>query len=203
LTGDLSWDSAPCMKDFLQKVVQNKASEAKWLHTLSLLEHIGARKISRSMGKFHNDELVLRHLADEARHAHAFKKLACTLSGQDNPEYLCGEAAVHYFQTLDSSVSDWIKEKAPLNLGYASYLLVTAVIEKRAMKIYPLYRSLTQDNRVRDELQQIIVEEADHKPGIEDKAEEYLRTAKQSLRSVEAIEEKLYHQFEQILSESV
>lgn len=191
------------VKQILEKITAQRALEAKWLHTLSLLEHIGARKISKSMGSGHPDDDLLKHLADEARHAHAFKKLACHLSGRSDPEYLCANEAVHYFQTLDSRLSEWIQTHGTDNPSQASYLLVTAVIEKRAMKLYPLYRSLTHESLVRDELQQIILEEADHKPGIEDAAEAYLKSVGQNFDFVSSLEENLYSEFESALNQAI
>lgn len=51
----------------LQTITSNPRTEAWWLHTLSYLEFVGARKISRSIASTHPSADVLDHLADEAR----------------------------------------------------------------------------------------------------------------------------------------
>ena len=188
------------MKDVLQKITQNKSLEVKWLHTLSLLESIGARKISKSFGRSHPDVEALKHLADEARHAMAFKKLSCELGASSNPGYLCAAEAISYFQILDKSIDEWIQQHSFNDPHKGSYWLVTAVIEKRAMKIYPLYRSFTQVSQVREELQKIILEESDHKPHIEEQAYQYLQKQGHSFEIIQNLEEKLFTDFQDHLT---
>jgi hypothetical protein len=50
---------------------------------------------------------LLQHLTDETRHALAFKRLACVVAGYEVTGYLCLEAAVTYFQTLDRVLAAW------------------------------------------------------------------------------------------------
>lgn len=66
------------LRPFLETVVEDAGLHARWLATLSLLEHTGARKIHRSMpglpGHLRLAESVLQHAAEEARHAFFFRK---------------------------------------------------------------------------------------------------------------------------------
>lgn len=49
-----------------------------------------------------------------------------------------------------------------------NYLLVTSMIERRAMELYPLYRAASEDEVVREELAAIITEEQEHRIAIEE-----------------------------------
>ena len=59
--------------------VERPREHARFLNTLSLMEHIGSRKImvSQTCGPLGRE--VLKHLAEETRHAFFFKKAAETL----------------------------------------------------------------------------------------------------------------------------
>lgn len=159
------------MRDRIKAVLRTIAAdlqlEARWLNTLSYLEFVGARKISKSMAAHHPNAQVLDHLADETRHASAFKKLACELSGGDPGSYLCREAAGSYFHKLDRELSAWATDVVGHEHQALNYLLVTSMIERRAMTMYPLYRGASNHEFIRDELQAIITEEQDHRARIE------------------------------------
>lgn len=64
------------IKSALRKIIADERVEARWLNTISYLEYVGARKIFRSVATSHPSVSVLDHLADETRHAAAFKVLA-------------------------------------------------------------------------------------------------------------------------------
>lgn len=156
------------VQELLQKIASSPTLEARWLNTLSLLEFVGARKISKTVCQHHPSLEVLAHFADETRHAFTFKNLSQQLSGSDCRDYLCREEALGYFQTLDRDLSRWITNLTAKDEPYQNYLAVTCAIERRAMKLYPLYRSITGDPRVREELGRVIEEEASHKGAIEE-----------------------------------
>ena len=61
-------------------LVEHPREHARFLNTLSLMEHIGSRKImaSQTHGPLGRD--VLKHLAEETRHAFFFKKAAESLA---------------------------------------------------------------------------------------------------------------------------
>ncbi len=188
------------MKEFLTHITRDKNLESKWLNTISLLEYVGARKISKTVCQTHPSEEILQHYADEVRHAHVFKKLSNSLTGAQNKEYLCGEEGMNYFQSLDQQASSWVAS----HLGtdpYFNYLFVTWLIERRAMKLYPLYRTVTSAPQVASELQKIIVEEASHMHPIEDKVKSMLSSDK--LEELCGIEERLFAEFEANLTKSL
>lgn len=190
------------MKEILEKITRKKETEARFLNTLSLLEFVGSRKISRTVGQKHPTRAILAHYADEVRHALAFKALSEELGAREN-DYLCGDEALAYFKSLDTALSNWLKEKSGSDDTYANYLLVTHVIEKRAMKIYPLYKSLTTHAAVSRELQAIIVEEASHLGEMDEKCGAMLAKCGAPFEEAVAIEDRLYQKFETSLEEAL
>jgi rubrerythrin len=180
------------LKTLLETIVDDETIEAKWLNTLSLLEYIGARKIGRTMCREHPSAVVLDHWADETRHAYAFKQLCETVSGGPSQAYLCKEPAVHYFQHLDERASRWISEATGKEDPRQNYLLVTTLVERRAMMVYPLYRAATHLDVVRDELQVIIVEEQDHRVEIEERATAYLDARGVDIEEAFGLEQDLF-----------
>ncbi|MCI0572904.1 MAG: hypothetical protein L0Y66_19315 [Myxococcaceae bacterium] len=151
----------------LKALAASPALEARWLHTVSLLEFIGARKISRTVADRHPTREVLEHLADETRHAFAFKRLACEVAGGDAPDYLCPQEATGYFQKLDRALAAWAMERTGREDLVLHYLLTTTVIERRAMQLYPLYKAASRNPAVREELGQVVTEEQNHRVAIE------------------------------------
>lgn len=184
------------IKQTLEGICSDRRLEAKWLNTLSLLEYTGAQKISKSVASTHPERaVVLDHLADEARHAYAFKRLYehVVETTDDEPGYLCREAAETYFRRLDERATEWMTELAGEQNQQECYLLVTTLVERRAMDMYPLYRAATTIDEVADELQQIVVEEQDHRVAIEENCKDLLaRYGVESLDPVDELEGELF-----------
>jgi hypothetical protein len=184
------------MKSVLQMIVQDKATEVRWLNTLSFLEYIGSRKIAKTACLTHPTFEVMEHYADEARHAFAFKHLSSLLSIKETTETLCQEDGLAYFQNLDQQLTRWITDLTGQEDTYQNYLMVTTMVEKRAMQLYPLYKSLTPHPEVKEELHKIILEEANHRVAIEDSALRILK--KHGVDNFDegvAIETRLFNQF--------
>lgn len=59
----------------LEKICANAELHAKWLNTLAYLENCGARKISACQHPRGVDTLMLKHAAEESRHAFFLKSL--------------------------------------------------------------------------------------------------------------------------------
>jgi hypothetical protein len=139
---------------------------------------------------------VLDHLADETRHAMAFKRLAGELVGGEPAEYLCRDAAGTYFHKLDRELSAWATELVGREHPALNYLLVTSMIERRAMMLYPLYRSASEHGVVREEMQKIITEEQDHRVRIEEDCVRLLSEWNiSSLSAPEAVESAFFAGF--------
>ncbi len=192
------------MKDLLDKIVVTPPLEARWLNTLSLLEYIGARKIAKTFAKTHPGLDILEHYADETRHAYAFKRLSSIVADGKDLGYLCGDEAVTYFQTLDKKISDWMGKLTGKTESYQNYLLVTAVIERRAMKIYPYYRKITRNGFVRDELKQVMEEESSHRRTVEEQCLKIMNPNDvPDFEECDAIEEGIFTDFEKAVEREV
>ncbi|MFB6264661.1 MAG: hypothetical protein ABEL76_13710 [Bradymonadaceae bacterium] len=172
---DMDEQTRSHVKKVLEAIAEEADTEARWLNTLSLLEYVGARKISKSVASTHpRFSEVLDHLADEARHAFAFKRLAEIVANGRVDEYLAEDAARAYFSQLDERATEWLSQVAPDAGTLENYLLVTTLIERRAMTVYPLYRGISSNDAVREELQNIVVEEQDHRVELQEKCLELL-----------------------------
>lgn len=154
------------IKRALRTITDDERTEARWLNTLSYLEFVGARKISRTVAASHPGTTVLGHLADEARHAAVFSDLAQRILGTEPAEYLCQNAARTYFHKLDRELTAWVEDITGQEHPALRYLLVTAMIEHRALVLYPLYRSASSHEVVRDEMKTLIEQEQGHRARI-------------------------------------
>src|SRR5271156_3809537 len=96
-------------RELLTGLCRRPALHARFLNTLSLLEHIGSRKILLSQKDSTWKEDSLRHLAEETRHAHFFRRAAEKLAqraldyGDANTLAPC--SARMYFGRLDACVT--------------------------------------------------------------------------------------------------
>ena len=180
------------LKQVLARISETPEREARWLNTVSLLEFTGARKIGRTVADRHPSLEVLQHLADETRHALAFKRLAIAVAGREISEYLCLEAAATYFQTLDRSLAAWATSALGGEDARVNYLLTTTLVELRAMQVYPLYKAATGRTDVKEELGRIVAEEQRHRRSIEEVCSEVLGAAGADLARPREIEASLF-----------
>ncbi|SDL80142.1 hypothetical protein [Pedobacter antarcticus] len=154
----------------LQHIIQHDSLHAKLLNTLSLLENIGARKISASENAHTTTLMVLKHAAEEHRHAYYLKKQITRLGIRENPTYhpdylIAPIASKHYLQLLDLKTSRYLRDRLHLHgaeLKFAAYLLVTYAIEVRADQLYPVYQAALQQAGSKVSVRSIIVEEQGH-----------------------------------------
>src|ERR1017187_8861417 len=121
-------------------IVQSDDMHAKWLNSLSMMENTGARKISKYEHPVNTSIIVLKHAAEEARHAYYLKKQIGKLVKDSCPDYsysylLAPIESYHYLQQLDVVACRYLKDKLDLEgraLKHGAYLLVTYAIEVRA-----------------------------------------------------------------------
>lgn len=155
-------------ESWLEAAVTNDEVHAQLANTLSLLEHIGSVKIARTQSGPDIDEDVLQHLAEEARHAYVLKRIVRRLSpagleGYGDHELLAAAAARGYFARLDVAVRAFARDHVAAHLLRASmYNLVTWLIERRAMWLYPAYQTLLERSRSPLSVRSIIGEETRH-----------------------------------------
>jgi hypothetical protein len=157
------------MEGALSRLIEDPPRHARWLNTIALLEYTGARKMLKSQASSGMSEMILRHAAEESRHAHFFKRAALRIDASVAADFsdaslLCGTAAKAYFYELDHGFCERLKQAgfSGDSLSYASYLYVTTAIEERADWLYPIYHRLLRRAKLPISLSGIIAEEAGH-----------------------------------------
>ena len=157
------------LKNILPVIINDNVLHAKWLNTLSLMENTGARKISASEDPVMVSYIVLKHAAEEHRHAFYLKKqIEKTLTSCPTyaPELLLAPVfSKYYLNQLDIQISRYLKQALRLNghdLRFAAYLLVTYAIEVRADELYPVYQQALDDAGSKVNVKSIILEEEGH-----------------------------------------
>jgi hypothetical protein len=118
-----------------------------FLNTLSMMEHIGSRKIMVTQAKGDMDQPTLKHLADETRHAFFMKRHA-QIAGKRDMAYgaedvLAQPAARMYFQRLELGM----RQVLPADTA-ATYLYMSMIVEFRATWGYKIFQdALTRAGR--------------------------------------------------------
>lgn len=155
--------------DILEKIVPDDALHAKLLNTLSLMENTGARKISRYEHPVHVNLTVLKHAAEEARHAFYLKKQIGKLNENYCPDYspeylLAPVQSQQYLHQLDAKTCRYLYNRGLKGRAMhdAAYILVTYAIEVRADDLYDIYQSVLTRHNSKVNVKSIILEEAGH-----------------------------------------
>ncbi|MCZ4243685.1 hypothetical protein [Pedobacter punctiformis] len=154
----------------LKIIVGDNVLHAKWLNTLSYMENAGAKKISASEHKENVNLIILKHAAEEHRHAYYLKKQIAKIDESlcktyKNSELLSPNHTKFYLHALDIAVCRYLKAKFNLSgydLKFAAYLFVTYAIEVRADELYPIYQTILDDARSKVNVKSIILEEEGH-----------------------------------------
>ncbi len=167
MSGFISFSDS--IKQFLTVIVPSPDLHAKWLNTLSYMENSGARKIAACEHPTLVKEEVLKHAAEEFRHAHYLKKqikrvISHTPDTYANPFILGGTATLHYLSSLDLQTCRYLKS-AGFNksaIKEIAYLLVTYAIELRAEEMYPIYHEILKKYGSKVTIKSILLEEKEH-----------------------------------------
>ena len=158
------------LKPLIEQITKDPIVHAKWLNTLSYMENTGAKKISKFESKTAVSLLILKHAAEEHRHAYYLKKQISKLAptgfeNYDDAWLISPQTSKYYLDMLDVWVSKYIKKTLGLGgyeLKWASYLLVTYAIEVRADELYPIYQEILTSIQSKIQVKSIIVEEVGH-----------------------------------------
>jgi hypothetical protein len=158
------------MEKFIQQIIDNPRLHARWLNTLSMMENAGARKIKACEDPVFVNEIILKHAAEEARHAYFLKKQIAKIEAHACPTYeraylLAPTTSYHYLNALDVHVCRYLKRVYGYHhqqLKYAAYLLVTYAIEVRADALYPVYQAALTAAQSKVTVHSIIAEEKNH-----------------------------------------
>lgn len=158
------------LEEILYSIVEQPTLHAKWLNTLSYMENCGARKIAHCEHPTKVKEEMLKHAAEEFRHAFYLKQQISKIYEQPLKNYsldlmLGGFKSLHYLHSLDVKTSRFLMREYPLSsaeLKKSAYILVTYAIELRAGTLYPLYHQVLKQLKSRVQVKSIILEEEDH-----------------------------------------
>ncbi|XZF13081.1 hypothetical protein ACTHGU_14940 [Chitinophagaceae bacterium MMS25-I14] len=189
-------------KTSLEKIIADDNLHAKFLNTLSMMENTGARKISKYEHPIHTSLTVLKHAAEEARHAYYLKKQIGKLDETLCPDYsfeylLAPVSSYQYLHRLDTATCRYIKAKGLEGRAAddAAYILVTYAIEVRADELYGTYQELLSAAGSKVNVKSIIMEEAGHLEEMTRLLEAFSPDWQSIAAEICAIETELYHQW--------
>ncbi len=154
---------APATRGLLARIVADAPLHARLLNTLSLLEHLGSRKIVATQSSAGIDEPTLRHVAEEAHHAFFMKRQAQKAGGRSleyvDADLLAPAAARMYFQRLEAGMK---RALGPMPGARAIYLYMSMVVEFRALWFYRRYQHVLKQAGHGLSLKRVLGEEEHH-----------------------------------------
>lgn len=179
------------MEDLIPRIIASPKLHLRWLNTLSYLENCGARKLAAYEHATLVKEEMLKHAAEEFRHAYILKKQMLRL-GEILPTYqrhylLGGWETIHYLNKLELAICRLLEDSH----RSMAYLLITYAIEKRAEKVYPLYESHLRKENSPICIKSILLEEQGHLRETEEELALYKESSVYVNYTLE-IEQKIY-----------
>ena len=189
------------LQTIVEKIVVSDSIHAKWLNSLSMMENTGARKISKYEHPVHTGIIVLKHAAEEARHAYYLKKQIGKLAEDACPDYsypylLAPIESHHYLNLLDVEACRYLKNKLNLEgraLKHGAYLLVTYAIEVRADMLYGIYQDALTKHGSKVNVKSRILEEEGHLQEMQRMLEVFHPQWEALAADMCAVENRLFH----------
>ncbi len=189
------------LQEILDIIVPSDELHGKWLNSLSMMENTGARKISKYEHPVHTDIIVLKHAAEEARHAYYLKKQIGKLADVSCPDYsypylLAPVESHHYLNMLDVEACRYLKNKLQLEgraLKHGAYLLVTYAIEVRADMLYGVYQKALTRYQSKVNVKSIILEEEGHLAEMERMLKEFHPQWQELANDMCQVEDRLFN----------
>ncbi len=170
---ETSADLVEPVRHHMAALCSRPEEHARFLNTLSLLEHIGSRKILTSQSRGPLDCETLKHLAEEARHAFFFKRTAERVAGRpldySDDDAVMPASARMYFGRLDAGVNRMLADEVPVEVPY---LYVSMIVELRAIWAYRLYNDVLLNSGLNISLKSLLAEEELHLPQMADRLAE-------------------------------
>lgn len=199
------------MLEVIHKIVAQPDLHSKWLNTLSMMENTGAKKIKKCEDPVFVNEIILKHAAEEARHAYYLKKQIGKIKINSCPTYekkylLAPNTSYYYLSALDVQVCRYLKnrfEYSKNKLRYAAYLLVTYAIEVRADHLYPIYQKALVEAKSNVTVHGIIAEEKNHLEEMTSQLKEFSPDWQELTQTAINIEDELFQQWGNELSRHI
>lgn len=188
------------LQSLFYHLLTHKKLHCLWLNTLSYMEFIGSKKI----GRFMNSTLVtldiLKHSAEEARHAWFFKQLIDridehhSLNDYRSDYILAPIQSKQYLHALDYQSAKLLlaSGKTGEQLKNGAYILVTYAIEKRAERLYPAFQEVLNHMHQPYNIKSVIAEEVTHLDEMEKLLSGYFGDDRKILNEIMKIEEHLF-----------
>jgi hypothetical protein len=196
----------------IKKIIADDLRHAHFLNTLSLMENTGARKISASECAHTTSLMVLKHAAEEHRHAYYLRKQIERLSNNnpcptyESPYLIIPVASTQYLNKLDVLICRYIKNTLNLHgaeLYFAAYLLVTYAIELRADLLYPVYQQALTESGSKVTVKSIILEEQGHLEEMITQLESFSPEWAIHAAAATSIEERLFAEWQRLLGQEI
>lgn len=198
------------LKEMLTEIVAKPKLHSRWLNTLSYMENCGARLIANCEHPTKVKAEMLKHAAEEFRHAYYLKQQISKVSSEELENYslkflIGGNASKHYLTKLNLRACSYLKKNVGLSgasLKQAAYILVTYTIELRAGELYPLYHEILKAYGSKVTVKSILLEEEEH---LEEMRCELraLPHGQQHADAVARVEEELFHSWILELAEEI
>lgn len=181
----------------IDPIVANPILHGRWINTLSYLENCGARLIAACEHPTLVKEEMLKHAAEEFRHAFYLKsqlnRVGACYEDYSRGALLGAWPGYHYLNRLNLETSRSLRSlQTPLKP--LAYLLVTYAIELRASELYPIYQSILKQRGSKVQVQSILLEEKEHLREMEE-ALQKIPSAPSHIETVCAIEASLFKQW--------
>ncbi len=187
----------------LGRLIGDRQLHARFMNTLSMLEHLGSHKIMATQHGPAIDQPTLKHLAEEARHAFFFKRQAEREAGRqlanDAAGLLAPLPARRYFQRLEAEIVRALPKDADRR---AAYLTMSMIVEFRAVWGYRLYQTaLTRAGHALS-LKSLLAEEAGHLTDMAERLRSVGQFSLVGIRALCGVEKSLYERLLATLSDS-
>jgi hypothetical protein len=164
---DMNAPLADRTEALLTRLVARPALHAVLANTLSLMEHIGSRKIMQTQAGPGIDQATLKHMAEETRHAFFFKRQAERLAQAPlsyiAPQLFAPANARMYFQRLDVTIRKMLPRAVTAE---PPYLYMSMIVEFRAVWAYRIYQSVLRRMGANFSLNSLLAEEEGHLEGM-------------------------------------
>jgi hypothetical protein len=159
---DLNADLIETTISLLDSIVGDAGLHPKMMNTLSMLEHMGSRKIMATQQGAGIDEPTLRHLTEECHHAFFMKRQAEKAASREfhyGPDELLAPAGARmYFQRLEAKTL----RQLPGRDSRTIYLYMSMIVEFRAIWFYSLYQQVLKQYTHPLSLKRLLGEEQNH-----------------------------------------
>lgn len=150
-------------RSLLNRIVPEAELMARFVNTLSMLEHIGSHKIMSTQHSARIDQATLKHLSEEAHHAFFMKRQAEKAAGRPldyvDADLLAPASARMYFQRLESAMLRVLTEQ---HSARAAYLYMSMIVEFRALWFYKLLQQTLKRHGHPMSLKRVLGEEQHH-----------------------------------------